>query len=338
MQFTTRLTNNLDQLIFPLPVCGRIQWESVAVGHETAASAWRTVVNLPDIPKQHIVVPSFACLTKDYQYQWSLHSQEPAETSTLTPVAPASIDPWQGFTAPTLNTKHILGKIDCWHTGSNGEGLQAELVLYLPKSLAPPENDLLTLSIRPIEQDAGILGLPTDAVVLEPPVPVSQMQAQPEIAKRICSPTATTMAVAGQDAATLWSDAVDACYDPNTKAYGKWPLAIYWASQQQRLGAVEALASWQEAEAVLRSGAPIVCSIRFAKGTLPGAPLTQSGGHLVVLYGIEFEQNEGFALVMDPAGETTDHVAQRYPLRAFSDAWMTHRGGAYLFGSETMCS
>ena len=85
MQFTTRLTNNLDQLIFPLPVCGRIQWESVAVGNETAASAWRTVVNLPDIPKQHIVVPSFACLTKDYQYQWSLHSQEPAETSILTP-------------------------------------------------------------------------------------------------------------------------------------------------------------------------------------------------------------------------------------------------------------
>jgi hypothetical protein len=56
---------------------------------------------------------------------------------------------------------------------------------------------------------------------------------------------------------------------------------------------------------------------------------------LVVLYGIEFEQNEGFALVMDPAGDTADHVAQRYPLQAFSDAWLRHRGGAYVFGSGT---
>lgn len=335
MQFTTRLTNNLDRLIFPLPVCDQIRWESIAAGDDTAASAWRAVVYLPDIPNQHIVVPSFACLTKDYQYQCSLHSQEPAETSTLTPVVSAGVDPWQGFMAPTPSTKHIQSKIDCWHTSANCADLQAELMLYLPKSLAPPENDLFTLSIRPIEQDAGIIGLPTATVVLEPPLPVSQMQAPSEIAKRICSPTATTMAVAGKDAATLWPDAITACYDPNTKAYGKWPLAIYWASQQQRLGTVEALAGWADAETVLRSGAPIVCSIRFAKDALPGAPLTQSGGHLVVLYGIEFEQNEGFALVMDPAGDTADHVAQRYPLQAFSDAWLRHRGGAYVFGSGT---
>ena len=86
---------------------------------------------------------------------------------------------------------------------------------------------------------------------------------------------------------------------------------------------------------VLQAGCPVVCSIRFAEGALPDAPLPKSAGHLVVLYGIEFtgenSTREGYALVMDPAGKDADAVARRYPLQAFSDAWLTYRGGAYLF-------
>lgn len=333
MQFTTRLANNPDQLTFPLPVRGPIPWESVRAEDDTTGSVWRAVVNLADIPEQHIVVPSFACLTTGYQYQWRLYRQERPLASVLAPVVPAGVDPWQGFAPPTLSDKHLLTKIDCWHTAGDCADLQAELMLYLPESLVIPEHDLLTLSIRAIDQDARTIELPTTSVTLKPPCPVSQMQAPLDIAKRICSPTATAMAVAGKDAETLWPDAVTGCYDPNTKAYGKWPLAIYWASQQQRLGAVEAVFDWEDVETVLRAGTPIVCSIRFAKDALPGAPLGQSAGHLVVLYGIEFEQNEGFALVMDPAGDTVDQVAKRYPLKAFTDAWLSHRGGAYFFAS-----
>lgn len=331
MQFTTRLTNNPNQLTFPLPVSGAILWESVPTENETTGSVWRTVINLLDIPEQHIVVPSYACLTSGYQYQWRLHCQERTQTCLLTPVTPAGIKPWQGFASATSNTRHLLSKIDCWHTASDCADVQAELLLYLPESSTIPERDLLTLSIRAISQNAEDIPLPTQTVVAEPPSPVSQMQAQPEIAKRICSPSAAAMAVAGQDAEALWPEAVTACYDTNTKAYGKWPLAIYWASQQRRLGSVEALVDWGDTVTALGSGTPVVCSIRFDKGALPGAPLAQSGGHLVVLYGIEFEKNEGFALVMDPAGDTVDQVAKRYPLQAFSHAWISHRGGAYFF-------
>ena len=160
------------------------------------------------------------------------------------------------------------------------------------------------------------------------------MLARPEIAKRICSPTATAMAVGGADAPALWPDAITGCLDTNTKAYGKWPLAIYWASQQQRLGAVEAVFDWAEIETVL----PWVrCTHRLqyplCRGGSARCSVDAVGGHLVVLYGIEFEQNEGFALVMDPAGNSVDDVAKRYPLQAFSDAWISHRGGAYFFES-----
>ena len=333
MNFSTRRTNNSDHLALALPMCGAIVWDAVSAGDNAAGSVWRTAITLADIPEQHIIVPSFACLTSGYQYQWILRSETPAQTCALTPVTPAGIKPWQGFVSPTPNAKHMLSKIDCWHTAVDCADVQAELVLYLPRASTPPANDLLTLSIRPIDRDARTIALPTKAVTLEPPCPVSQMLARPEIAKRICSPTATAMAVGGADAPALWPDAITGCLDPNTKAYGKWPLAIYWASQQKRLGAVEAVFDWAEIETVLRCGAPIVCSIRFAEGALPGAPLMQSAGHLVVLYGIEFEQNEGFALVMDPAGNSAADVAKRYPLQAFSDAWISHRGGAYFFES-----
>ena len=155
----------------------------------------------------------------------------------------------------------MLSKIDCWHTAVDCADVQAELVLYLPRASTPPANDLLTLSIRPIDRDARTIALPTKAVTLEPPCPVSQMLARPEIAKRICSPTATAMAVGGADAPALWPDAITGCLDPNTKAYGKWPLAIYWASQQQRLGSVEAVFDWAEIETVLRCGAP--CRLQY---------------------------------------------------------------------------
>ena len=51
----------------------------------------------------------------------------------------------------------------------------------------------------------------------------------------------------------------------------------------------------------------------------------------MVLYGVEFEGESGFALVMDPAAESHAEVARRYPLEAFSQAWLGQRGGAYLF-------
>ena len=192
---------------------------------------------------------------------------------------------------------------------------------------------MLAITVRPI--DLADIQLPhaEDSISLPMPRAISQMQAEPGIAKRICSPTATAMAVAGNQALEQWPRAVTACLDPHTKAYGKWPLAIYWASQNARIGAIEALADWQAALTVLNNGSPVVCSIRFGKDDLPGAPMQQTGGHLVVLYGLEFEGEHGYALVMDPGAASAAEVARRYPLKAFSDAWLSHRGGAYLFST-----
>ena len=50
------------------------------------------------------------------------------------------------------------------------------------------------------------------------------------------------------------------------------------------------------------------------------------------LYGIEFEQNEGFVLVW--ILPVTARLTLRSDIRwAFGDAWISHRGGAYFFES-----
>ena len=111
-----------------------------------------------------------------------------------------------------------------------------------------------------------------------------------------------------------------------TKAYGVWPLAIRWASLHGVIGAVEAFSDWDTARACIAADAPLVCSIRFDRDGLRGAPLERTGGHLVVLYGIDGDE----VLVKDPAASTHSEVERRYDASQFSAAWLTRRGAAYV--------
>ena len=58
---------------------------------------------------------------------------------------------------------------------------------------------------------------------------------------------------------------------------------------------------------------------------LPGAPLTDTGGHLVVVYGA----GPAEVAVCDPAAAEGE-VVRVYPAAAFSRAWLRQRGAAYI--------
>jgi hypothetical protein len=77
------------------------------------------------------------------------------------------------------------------------------------------------------------------------------------------------------------------------------------------------------AHAFLADDIPLALSIAWEAGTLPGAPLPRSAGHLVVLTGIA---PNGDALVNDPA---FPGVATVYPREAFERAWQAHGGIAF---------
>ena len=341
MRFIKRLATHPQSLDFPLPIHAPPDWRRIESAEFSQGSLWRTSIALPEVPEAHIIVPSLSCLEEAYQYQWIVSrgalsgsgSGSAENLSALAPITPAGSTAHPIFVVAHDAQVTLLGKIDCWHTESPLTESRAHVLLWLPNSSSPPRQDLLTITVRPIDLEDIQLPHAEDSISLSMPRAISQMQAEPGIAKRICSPTATAMAVAGNQALEQWPRAVTACLDPHTKAYGKWPLAIYWASQNARIGAIEALADWQAALTVLNNGSPVVCSIRFGKDDLPGAPMQQTGGHLVVLYGLEFEGEHGYALVMDPGAASAAEVARRYPLKAFSDAWLSHRGGAYLFST-----
>lgn len=123
--------------------------------------------------------------------------------------------------------------------------------------------------------------------------------------------------------APYYPSVVDACRDPQTGLYGVWPLNIVQAGLRGFTGAVELVSDWTALESY---DSPFIASISFAKGELDGAPLEQTGGHLVVVCGTTSDR----VLCNDPAAPTASTVARSYDLEQFSKAWLSSRGAAYL--------
>ncbi len=315
MQYVVRLGSEQARQQYPLEVSEVARWEQIS------SNQWQWCFDLPNVPKDHIIVPSFANLDEDYRYQFSALQ---ASTYSLHPVPARSTD--TPAKNQTENSAKLSCHIDCWHTESDILGGRIYLQVMAPQM---PSRYLLCLSVRPLEIDVDAsIKLPIQRTLQAVrPQPISQMQADQKVARSICSPTALTMALDKKSPASNWQATIDACHDPLTNAYGSWPLAIRWAAQVGVLGAVEVADSWQAACHALQQGTTVVCSIRFRKDQLSQAPLAQTAGHLVLLYGIDRDE----VLVCDPAAATHDEVPRRYDLGEFTHAWLHRRGAAYYF-------
>jgi len=327
MEFITRLADK--PVNYPLPTDGSAHWQAVPHRKNT----WTAQITLPPVHPEHIIVPSFSQLASpDSAYLFELHTN--AAAYRLNPVphnTAAHSEPGTHSEATdsdgNLDTaaSAVSSHIDCWHTHAH---LSAPRVHVYVRSPRCPEDYLLTLSIRPLE-----LTVDTTAMADWPPagvgVPrnISQMQAQADIRQRICSPTALSMALSALQPEVDWEACVTACYDPKTRAYGAWPLAIRTAAQNGHLAAVECFTNWIDVLTVLKAGSPLVCSIKFDEGQLDGAPLPRTGGHLVVLKGLDAR----YVWICDPAAADNQSVVRRLKLEQFSKAWLQHRGAAYIF-------
>jgi len=134
------------------------------------------------------------------------------------------------------------------------------------------------------------------------------------------------MVLRGLGAQADLEDTRKRCYDPGSKMYGMWPYAILTAAHHGHVGATEVFVDWSDPLRVLEADPPMVASIRFARDTLPGAPLNASGGHLVVVHGASPE----CVVVNDPAAPEVATVPRTYDTIAFTQAWLRHRGAAYI--------
>lgn len=272
---------------------------------------------MPDLPESHIVAPSLSMLNVSAAYTFSIQANG---------VPPVSLQQVPGETdthrASGGSEAHISTHIDCWHTH---RPLQNVLVSVRVISESPPDDALLTVSCRALL--ATVECTLSTEVLLPRPDPISQMEAEQQIRQRICSPTALTMCLSAIVDNPPWQEITGKCLDPVTRAYGSWPVAVRTANDYGVHGAVELLFDWYSVHDTLASGVPIVCSINFKEGELEDAPLQQTSGHLVLLYGYDKKH----VWVLDPAGNTKNEVPKRYDLEQFSKAWLHQRGAAYIF-------
>jgi len=160
-----------------------------------------------------------------------------------------------------------------------------------------------------------------------------------------CSPTSLTMvasawgvdipsapaaeAPGGADGRVPW--VARAVYDSSYDGTGNWAFNVALAGELGLDALVTRLPSLQEAHELTRSGIPLVASISFRDGELPGADYA-TAGHLLVIRGFDAH---GDVLVADPANPGGEAGLRTYPRDAFDAAWSHSRRTVYLITPRT---
>lgn len=155
-----------------------------------------------------------------------------------------------------------------------------------------------------------------------------------------CSPTSLTMVAAawgaeipsaadedvppGADPRVPWM--ARAVYDTAYGGTGNWSFNAAVAGALGFDALVTRLSSLHAARMLTDAGIPLVASVSFAAGELPGADY-DTPGHLLVILGFD---PDGDVLVADPSNPGGVSGLRSYPRRAFDDAWSHSRRTAYL--------
>jgi hypothetical protein len=360
---TLRLADTDTARRYPLPVTGPATWRAMVPELEPLrpdvgpdASGWRQPghtleIALPDLPAGTLLVPSCALAdAPGASHRWTLRAgasvwslpwvRPPAGVSATQTTGPA---PAAAAAPAHQPDNRARTAIDCFELNAalGGDDAGPILLTLEVDTATAPARYLVTVSARP--HRLPDVPAPQTAVTPVANVPaISQMTADAAIARRICSPTSLTMALAAvadqhapaeadarscaETQAEIWQRIVTECHDPATGMYGIWPLALAAAARRGHLGAVELFSDWEAPLAALARGIPVVASIRFGPDALPGAPLRETAGHLVVIVGAGPDN----IVVHDPAAPTHDTVARQYAPAAFARAWLANRGAAYI--------
>jgi hypothetical protein len=295
---------------YPLPCSGDLTWQKT---HDTALCRLR----IGHISAGSIIIPSLSIPSAgDYAYEVDLIHGDTRWSLPPVPNSP-NLAPRQVDGAAARISTHV----DCFHVHQPSGPLTLE---YRVRCSDAPEHYLVTATWRPLQIEAPVG--PQSSVCCTPPPALSQISQGGSLGPRICSPACLCMALRGYHAEADLMQIAEECYDPATNLYGVWPNAIRAAARRGFVGATEAFASWADAERVLAHGYPLIASVRFASGKLPGAPLEATRGHLMLIHGTSPE----CVVVNDPAAPQVASVPRTYDAEAFTRAWLSYRGAAYI--------
>ena len=305
----------------PSEIAARAAREPLALHQD--GTGWRAEVRLPRLERRDLVVPSLVLGTHiperyDLRFRW---------TGATIDLAPIALRPDLVLDGPPARLDTVgaragraIGGLDCMEVVEP----IADCVLEVAGTGPVPEDAVLLVSVRTRRID------PVDTGARAPDLDVpgrSQMTHSAEIARHICSPISVCMVMARADVHPDPETFARASEHPHhSKLFGLWPLNLARARSAGFSGCVRIFDDVSEAARLLELGYPIVTSIRFEAGALPGAPLPRTSGHLVVLRGLGARD----VLVNDPAAPDDAAVPHRYDRASFLRAWLSDRGVAYV--------
>ena len=199
------------------------------------------------------------------------------------------------------------------------------------RSTGPATIDRLTFCFTRSEQLSGHDLKGKQSAVPALPVPQHrQTDEAPELAARICSPTAVNMLLAFRGVRLPTAQVARELFDRENDIYGNWNRAVQGAARFGVGGYLTRTNDWNEAAALLSGGQPLIASIAAGPGQLTGAPYKETAGHLIVICGLD---GNGRALVLDPAVPRTDFGLRAYALKELDGVWLGRGGFTYVLGS-----
>jgi Peptidase_C39 like family len=246
--------------------------------------------------------------------------------------------PYANWTSAAHNSypskRDLNGRVntDTLELSRNADALQIRVTLEAKKAGSSPTlNGLWAVTsdskthyeVQASTSDRSVWGLELD-------VPLRSQMIYPNGGEVWCSPTSTTMileywsAKLGRDLADTVPVAAKSVWDGVYDGSGNWPFNTAYAGSKGLNAHVDRLGNLTEAETFIKRGVPLAISIGWKSGELPGAHITSSQGHLVVLRGFT---KTGDAIINDPAAKTDAKVRTVYPRAALERAWIEHSGG-----------
>lgn len=193
---------------------------------------------------------------------------------------------------------------------------------------APVRVERIDVSLRDRQRSSAVAAPPSPGwpiPALEVPFRAQRFETG-ALGSRLCSPTSCSMVLGFHGASVPTLDFAARAHDALHDLYGNWPRNVQAARELGIQGYLTAIAHWSEAEALLARGLPLVISIAAREGELRGAPYRKTGGHLLVLKGIDAN---GDALVNDPAAR--EQGSFTYRREDLTRCWLGRGGTTYVF-------
>ena len=151
------------------------------------------------------------------------------------------------------------------------------------------------------------------------PVPFRSQMVETAVApRRICLPTSLAMVLHFHGVNKTTASVARLTYDSHHGIYGNWVKACLTARNFGFAARVEAMETLSQLLPYLNEGLPLVVSIGYEEGQLPGAPISCTNGHLIVICGID---EQGDLICRDPAASNRIKGEVVYEQKAFVSAW-----------------